>query len=349
MRRLLLVLIATAPLAGCQYLSAGEDIEIIDPIATTIEAQERAAELGENIADAVDGEPDEAAFEEPTVAAPLVVTADLIQSTDPTARAQAVARSRNDPFASLPIPLAPKPVDLPAGAGNNGNNNSNNNGGTSGSTATRPSGPTPPAVRVREEPLIEPSPIAELPPIPQPVIAPGIAVSGIIQLGGTPYAIVRSSNEPERYVKVGDRIGNGSVRVKRIETLAYEPRVIFEENGIEVAKPVGNAAADDPAAAPEETAEIEEILETDRSTEPLAALPAIGQPASLSTPLPIPSASMPALASLPANVTGQAASFLSRPSLPPAPRTMRTNPRTNLLQPARGYVPNSLILLPPKL
>lgn len=322
-RRLLLVLVATAPLTSCQYLSAGEDIEIIDPIATTIETRSRAADIGQDIVDAVDGDDDEA-FEEPTVAAPSIVTADLIQSTDPTARAQAVARSRNDPFASLPIPLAPKLVDLPEiGAGTGSGGSGGSGGSTSGSTAAQPSGPTPPAVRVREEPLEEPSPIAQLPPIPQPVIAPGVAVSGIIQLGGTPYAIIRSNSEPERYVKVGDRIGDGSVRVKRIETLAYEPRVIFEENGIEVAKPVGDATAAESAPPEEET-----------DAEPVAALPAAIEPApSLSTPLPTPSVSIPT------RVTGQAATFLPLP--PPTPRN-------SLLQPARGQVPNSLILVPPQ-
>ena len=337
-RQLLIVLVATAPLAGCQYLSAGEDIEIIDPIAATAESRERAAEVGQDIVSVVDGEASEA-FEEPTVAAPSIVTADLIQSTDPSARAQAVARARNDPFASLPIPLAPELVELPevAATGNGGGTSTGSSGSSSsgssssgssssGATAAAPARPTPPAVRVREEPLPEPSPIAQLPSIPQPVIAPGVAVSGIVQLGSIPYAIIRSGSEPERYVKVGDRIGNGSVRVKRIETLAYEPRVIFEENGIEVSKPVSSDTAAD-AAAPTEDAE----------AEPVAALPAaIGRPiSSLLSPLPTPSASVPTRA------TGRAASFLPGLPLPPAPSN-------SLLQPARGYVPNSLILTAPE-
>ena len=334
-RQLLLVLVATVPLAGCQYLSAGEDIEIIDPIAVTTESRERAAEVGQDIVNAIDGEADET-FEEPTVAAPSMVTADLIQSTDPSARAQAVARSRNDPFASLPIPLAPELVEIPevattgnGGVASTGSSGSGSSGsGSSGATAATPAGPTPPAVRVREEPLPEPSPIAQLPPIPQPVIAPGVAVSGIIQLGSIPYAIVRSGSEPERYVKVGDRIGNGSVRVKRIETLAYEPRVIFEENGIEVSKPVSSDTAAD-AAAPTEAAE------------PVAALPAaVGRPIS-SLPSPLPSPLSTPSASVPTGAAGQAASFLPQLPLPPTPSN-------SLLQPARGYIPNSLILTSPE-
>ena len=339
-RRLLLVLVATAPLSGCRYLSAGEDIEIIDPIATTIEARERAAEAGQDVASALDGKAEDEAFEEPTVEA-SAITADLIQSTDPSARAQTVARSRTDPFATLPIPLAPTPVDLPRGTATSANNGANNGGGGGGGGSTRssgtstssrsaapsrsanssrptaPAGPTPPAVRVREKPLVEPSPIAKLPAIPQPVIAPTVSVSGVIQIGGTPYAIVRSATEPERYVKVGDRIANGSVRVKRIETLAYEPRVIFEENGVEVARPISRSESGGEAAPAEEAA-----------TEPVALLPTIpGRPTALPTPLAI----------APTGAVGQAATFL--PRLPPTPAR-------NLLQPPPGYVPNSLLLSP---
>ncbi|MEL6455555.1 MAG: hypothetical protein AAFQ40_12675, partial [Cyanobacteria bacterium J06623_5] len=139
------------------------------------------------------------------------------------------------------------------------------------------------------------------------------SVSGIIQLGGEPYAIVRTGSEPERYVRVGDRLADGSVRVKRIDTLAFEPQVILEENGIEVSRPInsengggsgGNNAA--PSAEP---------------TEPVATLPtgqatvetsqAVGNQAIL------PGAGLPVLAT-------------SQPSLQPSP----------------GYIPDSLLLLP---
>ncbi|MBE9061997.1 hypothetical protein [cf. Phormidesmis sp. LEGE 11477] len=320
-RHLLLVLAVTAPLTGCQYLSAGEDIEIIDPIAAT---QERVAEAGQGVASALDGTADNEAFEDPTIDAPPIVTADLIQSTDPSARAQKVSRSRTDPFATLPIPLAPELAELPertrASANNTGRNNAGSSNANNSSGSSAPSSPTPPAVRVQEEPLVEPSPVVELPSIPQPVVAPTVAVSGVIQLGGTPYAIVRAGNEPERYVRVGDRIGNGSVRVKRIDTLAYEPKVIFEENGIEVARPVSSAetAAD---AAPAEDAD-----------EPVAAFPASSSSSVAALPTPA--------VSVPTGSAGRASTFLPRMPLPPAPGA-------NLLQPARGYIPNSLILLPP--
>ncbi|MEL6352326.1 MAG: hypothetical protein AAFR58_11200 [Cyanobacteria bacterium J06627_28] len=247
MRRLLLVALATTPLTGCQYLSAGEDIEIIDPFEAVQEVGEDiATQAGEEISEALAD--DDAAFGDPTVEAVPVVTADLIPSTDPGARTQLVNQSRTDPFASLPIPITPEVVVIPEAAGDAAS--ARGGGGTAASAEPSRPEPTAPPVRVQppNEPLVRPSPIATLPTIPQPVIAPTVSVSGIIQLGGEPYAIVSAGSEPERYVRVGDRIANGSVRVKRIDTLAFEPQVIFEENGIEVSRPVNSSGGQETAA-----------------------------------------------------------------------------------------------------
>ena len=266
--QLLLVFVVTAPLAGCQYRSAGQDVEVVEPIATTIEAQTELDNKAQGAA-RFDGE---LAFKDPMLEAPPIMTADLIQSTDPSARAQAVSRSRVDPFGTLLIPLAPEPIELPEETRTSANTNASTTSGnvtinpsSNPSTASTPANSTPPpAVQVRKEPVIEPSPIAKAPPIPKLVIAPTVAVSGIVLLGNTPYAIVRAGNAPERYVKVGDRIGNGSVTIKRIDTLAYEPKVIFEENGIEVAKPVSGVEAED--VPTEDTAEPIAVLPASRST-----------------------------------------------------------------------------------
>ena len=263
MRRLLLISLATIPLTGCQlfnqFMDGDADVAVIDPLDP--------ASVGEAISGLPNGDEaadaDAEAFSDPTVkSAGASVSADLIKSTDANARALTVQRSRNDPFATLPIPPPPEPAELPVGAAGNGISvgGSGAAGGSSGSGAgTRAAGngggaaanaarpkpePTPPPVRAQPagKPLVEPSPIAALPPVPQPVIAQTVSVSGVIQLGNEPYAIVRSGTEPERYVKVGDRIAGGSVRVKRIETLAFEPKVILEENGIEVSRPITASA-----------------------------------------------------------------------------------------------------------
>ncbi|MEL6471968.1 MAG: hypothetical protein AAFQ74_19745 [Cyanobacteria bacterium J06623_4] len=312
MRRLLLILLVTTPLAGCQYLSAGEDIEVIDPFEAANVGENAVAEAGDAIADAIS---EEEAFEEPTVEAGPVVTADLIPSTDPEARTRQIERARTDPFDTLVIKPAPEPVAIPVAArGNNAAANNGGGGSNSGAAAAAAAAPTPPPVRVQpdNEPLVLPSPIATLPTIPQPIVAPTVSVSGIIQLGGEPYAIVRTGSEPERYVRVGDRLADGSVRVKRIDTLAFEPQVILEENGIEVSRPINseNGGGGRNEAAP-----------SAEPADPVATLPA-GQ----------------AIGETSQAVSNQA--ILPGASLPASPVSQTS------LQPSPGYVPDSLLLLP---
>ena len=258
MRRLLLISLATVPLTGCQFFNKAAEKAMVDSIDSTT--------VGEVLSSSPDtGATDAEVFADPTVKSTgTSVSADLIKSTDANARTLAVQRSRNDPFASLPIPPPPELAELPpesvgnrvatgGGVSSAGSTGSAGSAGSAGATSTRAArngggaaiiakkpAPTPPPVRVQSvsKPLVKPSPIAVLPPVPQPVVAPLISVSGVVQLGNEPYAILRSGSEPERYVKVGDRIAGGSVRVKRIETLAFEPKVILEENGIEVSKPI---------------------------------------------------------------------------------------------------------------
>lgn len=329
MRRLLLISLATIPLTGCQFFN--RDTTVVDVIES-VESGEALEAIPNSIPTlgGDDAEADAEAFEDPTIegSEPVgTVKADLIPSTSAEARRKAIARSRVDPFAVLPIPPTPDPVvlspDAVAVARNGGGQNTGRGGSAARNAANTGSGsnaanarpvaarpePTPPPVRVQppNEPLVLPSPIAALPSIPQPVIAPTISVSGVIQLGNEPYAIVRSGSEPERYVRVGDRLGGGSVRVKRIETLAFEPRVILEENGIEVSRPI--TTGDDNSEVAEET--------------PVAA--------NVSTPVaPIPQA-QPAVSVLP-NIP------LSAPLALPTP--------TSSLQPTPGSVPSSLLLQP---
>ena len=82
--------------------------------------------------------------------------------------------------------------------------------------------------------------IPELPPLPEPTQARGIEVSGVVEVGGVPKAIVKVPNEPSRTVREGDRLSNGQVLVKRIEVnQGPTPLVVLEQYGIEVAKQVG--------------------------------------------------------------------------------------------------------------
>lgn len=95
-------------------------------------------------------------------------------------------------------------------------------------------------------PTTPPEPqIPALPPPPEPTLARAVEVSGVVQVGNEPQAIIKAPNEAtSRYVKVGQRLSQGQVLVKRIEMNdGSEPVVILEENGIEVAKMVGDRPA----------------------------------------------------------------------------------------------------------
>ncbi|MBD2387450.1 hypothetical protein [Cylindrospermum sp. FACHB-282] len=81
-----------------------------------------------------------------------------------------------------------------------------------------------------------------LPPTEKPDLARAILVTGIVQIGKEPQAIIKVPEEPtSRYVQAGQRLVNG-VLVKRIEmNQGYNPVVILEQYGIEVARMVGEA------------------------------------------------------------------------------------------------------------
>ncbi|MEM6423926.1 MAG: hypothetical protein AAF728_02005 [Cyanobacteria bacterium P01_D01_bin.128] len=170
--------------------------------------------------------------------AAAIAAAELIQSTNPDERASRVSSSRTDPFATV-VPATPvvlEPPEPPPGT------NNNNNGGRQ----------QPPAATGRPGAV---SPIQPLPQLPRPDLAEAVAVTGVVQIGNTPHAIVQAPGEPtSRYVTAGQRLSNGQVLVKRIEIReGLEPRVIFEQNGIEVAVTVGTnvetASAVVPAAS----------------------------------------------------------------------------------------------------
>ncbi|MBV6625004.1 MAG: hypothetical protein KI793_19095 [Rivularia sp. (in: Bacteria)] len=91
-----------------------------------------------------------------------------------------------------------------------------------------------------------------LPPPPQPKLAQAVLVSGVVQVGNRPQAIIKVPSEPtSRYVQAGQRLASGLL-VKRIEmNEGSEPVVILEQYGIEVARMVGEApmGGNEPATA----------------------------------------------------------------------------------------------------
>lgn len=71
----------------------------------------------------------------------------------------------------------------------------------------------------------------------------------MVQVGNEMQAIIKAPGEAaSRYVRVGQRIANGQVLVKRIEmNTGAEPIVVLEENGVEVARAVGAAGVPEQA------------------------------------------------------------------------------------------------------
>ena len=186
-------------------------------------------------------------FVEPIVpAAPgaaAIAAAELIQSTNPDERAIAVSTSRSDPFATV-VPATPIVLERPEPPP-----------GTT-VTPTGTTGPTPVATSGSGRPPGSISPIQPLPVLPRPELAESVGVSGVIQIGNTPHAIVQAPGEPtSRYVTAGQRLSNGQILVKRIEIReGLEPRVILEENGIEVAVTVGTGGTATASAGAANTA-----------------------------------------------------------------------------------------------
>ncbi|HEY9779673.1 MAG TPA: hypothetical protein V6D09_06000 [Leptolyngbyaceae cyanobacterium] len=155
--------------------------------------------------------------------------AGLIQSTNVNQRTQQVQQGRPDPFAGLfaiPKPI-PKPVVV-------------------AKPKPTPRLPQPPVVRA-PQPVIKPAlptPPAPVEP-PEPDLAKGVSVLGVVEIANQYQAIVKVPNEAtSRYVSEGQRLSDGEVLVKRIEmSSGSEPIVILEQNGIEVTRAVGQEPA----------------------------------------------------------------------------------------------------------
>jgi hypothetical protein len=196
---------------------------------------------------------------------------DLIPSNDANQRVRAIQRNRPDPFALIPTiarveipeqpntpariaPAAPGAFNPPVPPGAVSFNPPRTNA---------PFNPTQPGASSNLNPQApgQLAPIPNLvptipasPPPPQPTTARAVQVSGIVQIGNVPYAIVKAPNEPtSRYVRVGQSLSDGEVLVKRIVTSqGAEPFVVLEQFGIEVVRSVGeggvpSAASDAPA------------------------------------------------------------------------------------------------------
>ena len=123
---------------------------------------------------------------------------------------------------------------------------SSSSSSTASGSNSSPSGGTAVAAAPADIPDLTPRP-----PIPDPSTARAVEVTGVVQIGSSYQAIVKAPDEPtSRYVSVGQRLSNGRVLVKRIESNGSEPVVILEEGGVEVVRAIGapSSEADEASA-----------------------------------------------------------------------------------------------------
>lgn len=201
----------------------------------------------------------------PTFANPVVKSAPLTQvpvvpglltATNPKTRLPVVATGRRDPFASVskgPILLTAQKKSAPTGSRSQVPGNPQ---ALPASVAPLPTLPLPAVPTSGSVTSLPPSNLPALPTTPNlsgpsvasvtatPTgLAEAILITGAVQVRGKWNLIVKEPNsETSRYVSQGERLANGKVLVKKIIAgVGGEPRVVLQQNGIEVTKYIGSA------------------------------------------------------------------------------------------------------------
>ncbi|BAW97018.1 hypothetical protein NIES970_19620 [[Synechococcus] sp. NIES-970] len=190
-----------------------------------------------------DTAPSEELFTSPTVGEFASV---FIPSTDPDARRRTTTEGRPDPFADLPLVpqviLEPPPAPAPPAAQPDTPGGNGAPGTTANGTLPAPGAPSSGSTAMVPPPApIDFTPI--LPTLPEPTAAQNTAVTGVVQMNGTDYVMVKSEDEPfSRYVRVGDYVANGQVLVKEIIFNRGNPVVVLEQYGMRVEKKVNETS-----------------------------------------------------------------------------------------------------------
>ncbi len=235
---ILLVSYVAFSLGGCAFFQRSQEPSEEPPVAQSPQPSEEKPP---------EEKPDEV-FEEPTTTGStpqLPSTAGLIPSTPPNEREKAVKPGRNNPFAVIPI----QPVVRQKTASNGVSEPEKlcqlqevNNP----TTIAQAPGTDTPVSDIGLPPLLDPV-------LPIPNEARGVVVSGVLQLNGTPVAIVQAPNESvSRQVTVGASLSNGQVIVKAINVSSQKPYVVLEQYGLEIARGVGEPA-EEPVEPPTPT------------------------------------------------------------------------------------------------
>ncbi len=222
---------------GCNLFQSGQDSSEEPPVAESPETPETPEE-----------NPDEVLEDsEPTPAPPQVsATEGLLPSTPPSERRKNIQTGRDNPFAVIPIQPVVRQTSSANGTAPTGT--AQNGVAANGvaapeklctleqrpvATVAQAPGMATPVSDVGSAPLLELI-------LPIPNEARGVEVSGVMQLSGTPVAIVKAPNENvARQVRVGGTLSNGQVKVKAINVSSQRPYVILEQYGLEIPRGVG--------------------------------------------------------------------------------------------------------------
>ncbi len=172
---------------------------------------------------------------------PVGNVATLIPPTTAKQRRPEIAAGRPNPYAPFPAKVRverPEP-ETPVAVGT-GTPISSGNAPTNSANPANPDLPNPAAPNL-------PNAVAPLPDVPPPPPTPeeaeAVMVSGVIQLGGTPVAILTAPGDPgTRHVRPGATIAGGQVTVKSINLSGRDGFVVLEQYGQQVTKMVGGSS-----------------------------------------------------------------------------------------------------------
>ncbi|MGK7955174.1 MAG: hypothetical protein AB4063_07920 [Crocosphaera sp.] len=250
-------------LGGCGLFPGSEDASEEPPVA---ESPESPAEGSE---EELETPPAPSNIQPPAAEA-------LIPSTSPSERRKNIQPGRDNPFAVIPIqPVIRQKttadgvadperlckieeVQAPA-----------TTVAQAPGTAAQPPGTATPVSDVGLPPLLDPI-------LPIPNEARGVVVSGVMQLNGTPVAIVKAPNETvARQVRVGASLSNGQVKVKAINVNSQKPYVVLEQYGLEIPRGVGEPA-EKSVEPPNPAAPV--VTSPDGTTQPVVAAPSLTPP-----------------------------------------------------------------------
>lgn len=162
----------------------------------------------------------------------------LIPPVLPNQRLREIQAGRPNPFALIPVEAkVTSPVSTADGGKTDGGENSGNVASSDGQTGVNGTVGKPGQQNGRSIfPNAEPVRL-------YPDDARAVVVSGVIEIGSRPYAIVQAPGEPvARNVTVGDRLSGGKVTVKAINPFGATPNVVLEQYGDSVTREVGSPA-----------------------------------------------------------------------------------------------------------